>query len=87
MTTIQEVHALIIDIAQDLKPIVANIEKSPETTQHHYGDYMAAIGEYKSPHNKIIATALLVAGANIHGVKSACKIHHISTEGFEKWVS
>ena len=87
ITTKERVHAIILDLAIDLKPIVRDIENSPETTQGHYGDYMAALSEAGSKANRhIVATALIVAGANVIGMKGAMQAHGIPLTGIEKWV-
>ena len=66
--------ALIDDLANDLEPIVAVIEAGPKTTQNHYGRYMSVIagtahGDRAT--GRVIAMALIKAGANQAGVNSA----------------
>lgn len=68
---------LIDDLATDLKQDVARIEASPETTQHHYGDYGGLISTVANG-NKAVANlighALIKAGANAIGVANAIKL-------------
>ena len=66
--------ALIDDLAGDLKELVTEIEASPKTTQNHYGRYMSVIAESAQGDRaagRVIAMALIKAGANQPGVSSA----------------
>ena len=66
--------ALIDDLAGDLKEIVTDIEASPKTTKNHYGRYMSVIAgtaHGDAATGRVIAMALLKAGANHAGVNSA----------------
>jgi len=62
-------------LAKDFKPIVDEIENTKiKTTQNNYGKYMGFI--QKMSHNDkatmvIVGLALIKAGANYNGVKSA----------------
>ena len=67
---------LLDDFVEIFKPEVKKIEAMPATTQNHYGNYMALLSAMKKPANvtKFIAIALMRAGANVAGVKSALQI-------------
>lgn len=72
-----EQAAMITELANDFRPVVAEIEKSIKTTQNHYGKYMAIIGELSQGNRGIgaaVALALIQAGANQAGVDSALKL-------------
>ena len=78
MTYKEKFVALVADLAKDLREHVARIEAKPETTQNHYGDYLGLIGIFDGPDGQsrqILAAALIEAGANPQGVKSALKIY------------
>ncbi len=69
--------SMIDALVPDLKPIVDGIEDGIKTTQDHYGAYMNLImvlGKDDKSVQGIIALALIKAGANESGVKSALKI-------------
>lgn len=71
----QVLSLLVEDLAATFKPEVEKIEKSLATTQNHYGDYLQIISIGANERNqKLIAAALLKAGANFEGVTSAKKI-------------
>jgi hypothetical protein len=73
----EQIAALVLDLAQDFKPLVAKIESGIQTTQNHYGRYMAIISTFgKGDRNvsEVIARALVQAGANVPGVASAQSI-------------
>ena len=67
---------------QSLKPemttIVERIESKPATTQAHYGDYLAAFSQLVPDSDRntlaIVGYAMVNAGANEYGVKSALRI-------------
>jgi hypothetical protein len=66
-----KLNQLIYELSQDVAPEVQRIEASIETTQNHYGDYGALISQVsggKPAVAKIIAAALIKAGANQAGV-------------------
>ena len=70
-----KVVEIVTDLAKDFKPIVDKIENTKvKTTQNNYGQYMGFIS--KMSHNDkatmvIVGLALIEAGANHNGVKSA----------------
>ena len=78
--TIEEnkVEAVIQDIAQELAPLVDDIESETcKTTQHGYGRYMtvmAQLGQGDRDMIGIIALALLKVGANVEGVRWAYRL-------------
>lgn len=76
MTDKEKAMALISDLANDFKPIVAGIEAKLATTRNHYGDYMALISQIAKDRGaaKIICVALIRAGASRQGVSDAMRI-------------
>jgi hypothetical protein len=70
MTTV--LAELVTGLASDFKPEVEKIESSIATTKDHYADYMVIISIGKTETaQKLIALALLQAGANQDGIFSA----------------
>ena len=73
-----KVQQAIDNLAPDMIPLVKEIESGMETTQGHYGKYMQLLSTLAPDSNKVmlfvISHALLVAGANAQGVKSALRI-------------
>jgi hypothetical protein len=69
---------LVMDLASDFAPVVKNIESTRySTTQNNYGRYMSLINSMSKGDKKraeIIAMALITAGANRSGVKSALRV-------------
>lgn len=68
---------LIADLATDLKEDVAKIEASPETTEHHYGNYgslISAVAKGNVNLANLIGHALIKAGAHPLGVANAIKL-------------
>ena len=68
---------MIDGLVDDLKEVVLTIEKSPKTTQNHYGRYMSLLSSLShgdARMSKIIALALIKAGANRQGVASALQL-------------
>jgi len=72
------IKKLIVDLASDFAPVVKDIESSPyPTTQNNYGRYMSLINTMSKGDKRkseIIAMALITAGANPSGVKSALRV-------------
>lgn len=72
-------NAVIMAMAEIMKPVVANIEAQPAATKDRYDLYMAAIHRFKDsiPGTSertavlVIAVAMTYAGANRNGVKAA----------------
>jgi len=77
MTTEQKqakVTEMVAALKPDLEPLVAQIEARPETTQGHYGDYMAVISDLAQGSKtmaQLVALALIESGANRRGVAAA----------------
>lgn len=72
-----KLEVLIAELVPDLKPLVESIESQPATTQNHYGDYMAVLSMLAKGNlqmGRIIAAALVEAGANSVGVADAVKL-------------
>jgi len=69
---------LVMDLALDFSPVVKDIESTRySTTQNNYGRYMSLISSMSKGDKKraeIIAMALITAGANRSGVKSALRV-------------
>ena len=72
------INDLSEDLSEDLRPIVIQTESDLyPTTQAHYGDYLSLISllsKGNEAHAKLIANALLRAGADSFGVSSALSI-------------
>ena len=68
-----EFRKMIVDISETLKPLLDDIHASYPTTQNYYGDYLRLLS-YKPEKAKIIALALLFAGANPQGIEAAMKL-------------
>ena len=72
-----KIEAHIASLAEDLRPEVKRIEASPATTRGHYGDYMSmlsALAPDSPTMRKLVACALLEAGANVDGVRDALRV-------------
>jgi len=68
---------LIDDLARDFAEPVSDIESRYATTKNHYGNYMNFITKMSggnATNSKIIAMALIRAGANRDGVASAMRV-------------
>ena len=63
-------------VVDALKGAVAAIEASVATTQNHYGDYMGLISRFADDigQARVLAQALILAGANRQGVASALRV-------------
>ncbi len=72
----ERLQEIVTDLAGDLRDRVKEIERGLKTTQDHYGEYLAIIvgvGGDDTTH-KLIALALIEAGANRNGVRSAIRL-------------
>ena len=73
-----KIDAFIVDLAADLKPIVAKIEGDTlPTTRNHYGRYLALFSQLSHGDarvGKLVCAALIVAGGNHAGVSDAYRI-------------
>jgi hypothetical protein len=68
---------LITSLAGDFLETVKATEKSVKTTQNHYGKYgqlLSSLSKGNRQHAEIYALALMEAGANKSGVKSALQV-------------
>ena len=70
---------LISELVVDLFPQVHKIENAPMSTKDHYGAYMTILAGCKGDGMDrmqllVIGAALVKAGANAEGVKSALKL-------------
>ena len=65
---------LIRELAQDIAPLVKKIEKSPRTTQDHYGRYGSILTRIAGSDRKLATVyglAFKEAGANSRGIDAA----------------
>lgn len=60
-----------LDVIEELKPAIVEIESRPKTTQDHYGSYL------RWATDKLMVVALLAAGANRNGVLSAARVNGV----------
>jgi len=67
-----ELQQVVKSISETIKPALDDIHAGAPTTQNYYGDYMRLLS-YKPERKKIIALAMLYAGANPAGVEAAVK--------------
>lgn len=67
-----ELRDAVINIAETIKPALDDIHAKAPTTKNYYGDYMRLLS-YKPERKKVIALAMLYAGANPQGVEAAVK--------------
>ena len=65
---------LIREMADDLRETVTEIEADPHLTKGHYGDYLAILSKFEGPRRGVVATALVLAGADRDGVAVAIKL-------------
>lgn len=76
-----KLSAVIDQLADICKPIVAHVEAMTPTTKGHYGDYMVAIERVATMSGKAerntclaIGLAMIRAGANKEGVHAALRV-------------
>ncbi len=73
------VESIIDELAIDLKLIVDTVERSTATTRNHYGDYLTIItGDPDPVKRKLMALALIRAGAHTQGIVDAMRIAGIA---------
>ncbi len=67
---------IINELADSLREGIAEIESNAPTTRGHYGTYMAIISTHAADAGqaRILARALIKAGANEQGVNDALRI-------------
>ena len=68
----KELRDAVINIAETIKPALDDIHANTPTTQNYYGDYMRLLS-YKPERKKVMALAMLYAGANPAGVEAAVR--------------
>ena len=64
-------------LKDEIDYIIKKINKRPQTTKNHYGDYMNQIVELHNITNlnyKIISEILILGGGNVNGINSAMMI-------------
>jgi len=76
-TLTEETQKAVKSIAETIAPLLEDIHSKPATTQNYYGDYMRLLN-YAAKDNqpgrvKLLAIALMYAGANPFGVEAAVK--------------
>jgi hypothetical protein len=72
-----QVAKLISEMADELRPSIAELEAAPAATMNHYGAYMGIIGRIAKEDKgfaKVAVLALIAAGANREGVVAAYKL-------------
>ena len=75
MTDQKKLTQITAELADDLRPEVERIESQPyKTTQNNYGLYLALLSNHDPQVAGVIASALILAGANRGGVMSALQI-------------
>jgi hypothetical protein len=67
-----ELKNYVIETGVILTPILNDIHAIKPTTKNYYGEYMEILGNTKQV--KILALALIYAGANVDGVNDAVNI-------------
>jgi hypothetical protein len=69
---------LVDRLVPGFKPVVESIEGRWQFTKNHYGDYLELLSKFNESQGsqiaKIVAIALIRAGANKYGVRSALEI-------------
>jgi hypothetical protein len=72
----EQTKKAIQEIAETITPLLDEVHAQPPTTENYYGDYMMIISH--SPKKtaggfKLLAIAMLYAGANPQGIQAAIK--------------
>ena len=67
---------IIDNLADELRKGVAEIETRTSTTRGHYGTYIGLLGQFADDlgQARILAKALIQAGANERGVNDALRV-------------
>ena len=75
---LKKLNDVIVEFSKDSDIIdtVKRIESKPETTQNHYGDYMAFLTPFAGDpiSFRVMSGALAMAGGNVLGIHSAIRI-------------
>ena len=70
-----QLNNAVKQLAQIIKPAIDAIHEGNATTKNYYGDYMAILGQTNNAAKaKILALAMIEAGANVYGIESAMSI-------------
>jgi len=67
-----ELQKVVIEIAGTIRPALDEIHAMQPTSQNYYAAYMRLLS-YNPKHAKLMAIAMLYAGANVQGIESAMK--------------
>lgn len=67
-----EQRQAIKELGESLRPTLDKIHARVPSTRNYYGDYMAILSE-RPEYAKIMALAMLYAGANPQGIQDAVK--------------
>lgn len=67
---------IIQEVADSLRAWVAGVESGIATTRNHYGDYMGMMLKFADDagQRRVLAKALIAAGANEQGVADALRV-------------
>ena len=68
-----EMRQVIIEISEAITPALDKIHSFPPTTQNYYGDYLRILSQ-KPESAKVLALAMLYAGANPSGIEAAVRL-------------
>ncbi len=76
---IDTLRELLTDMAEEVREVVERIEAGPHLTKGHYGEYMALLSAIDDPDGQmkrkiIMASALIMAGADREGVADAFRL-------------
>lgn len=66
------IHVMAVN--PELIAYIKEVEAKSETTKGHYREYMRFISGFPSGMRKIIATALMQAGADIEGIQGVMMV-------------
>jgi len=72
----QQLKDAISKLANEFKPLLADIHNQDANTKNYYGDYLSILSQFADNKGKLklIALSLMYAGANVEGVEAAVKI-------------
>lgn len=68
-----EMRQSILNMAETLRPLLDEIHERKPTTQKYYGDYFRILS-YQPEKHKLLALAMLYAGANPEGLQAAVRL-------------
>lgn len=61
-------------LAKNLTPILDELHAMPPSSKNYYANYLAILTAHKPERAKLIAIAMLYAGANKDGIQDALKL-------------